>query len=236
MSFLHFDATSAAAAAQEIIFLQNFNCFSSGLQSYAEAQIFGDGGVWCNDGGFDDFQYNWIDPASSATLPGATPYQIMRSNTTGDEPGGPSEGVWTELVTANNLFQPNRVNGGTGYTNGDVVTVVGGDLGTGGFPTQFVLQNVVGGVVPVSLGMTVTGGSNGRYFTAPNGTHSTTTVSYTGGTGTGLTGFTRYEAAASWTLGASYPGSEYCTFNLSIRKGTGPVLATCFVQMEADSG
>jgi len=238
MSFFHFDATTAASASQGIIHLENINCFGSGnpWSATASVEFFGDGEVWCEETGFESFLYNWIDPASSATLPGATPYQIMRSNTVGDEPSGPGEGVWTEILTAQGLALPNTTNGGTGYANGQVVTVVGGDLGTGGFPAQFVTQNVSGGVVPTALGLTTAGGSVGRYFTSPNDVHGTTVVSYTGGTGTGLQSYVQFNAAAQWTLGASYPGNEQCTFTLSIRKGTGAVLATCNVSMEADAG
>jgi len=238
MSFFHFDATTAASASQGIVHLENINVSAAGnpWSAYGQLQFYGDGEAWSDETGFETFLFNWIEPATGAILPGDTPYQLMRSGTVGDEPSGPSDGVWTELITAQGLGLPNTTNGGTGYANGQVVTVVGGDLGTGGFPAQFVTQNVSGGIVPTALGLTTAGGSVGKYFTAPNDAHGTTVVSYTGGTGTGLQSYAQFNPAVSWSVGASYPGREFCTFTLSIRKGTGPVLATCSVSLEADAG
>lgn len=235
MSFMHFD-TTVASGSQVIISLRNiFISESTFPTATVSAHFFGDGEAWGDDGASNFFLYNWIDPADAETLPGTVPWQIMRSNTVGDEPSGPNDGIWTDLITLNTLGLPNTTNGGTGYGNGQTVTVVGGVTGIGGTPTQFITQNVVGGVVPTSQGLTLIGGNPGKYFKGPGDIHGVSTVSYTGGTGTGLESYVSFDASGSWFLGAGYPGSAFCEFTVSIRKGTGPVLATASVELDADA-
>ena len=236
MSFFHFDATTAAAASQIQISLSPI-FISEGTFPTATVSVgfFGDGEVWGDDGASAALLYNWIDPADAATLPGTVPWEISRSAHINDDPGSPNAGVWTQLLTSNDLGLPTATNGGTGYTNGDLVTMVGGDIGTGGFAATFKVQNVVGGVVPASNGLTTAGGGSlGGYFQAPNDAHGLTTVSYTGGTGNGLESYARF-SGIEWGIGAGYPGSAFSEFTVSIRKGSGPVLATTTVELEADA-
>lgn len=81
-----------------------------------------------------------------------------------------------------NFFAPAPVQsyaiaGGAGYTQGDIVTVVGGTVASGYTATQMTLTSVTAGV-PVLASLT----NMGVYTAAPSGT-----LSVTGGTGSGLT-------------------------------------------------
>jgi len=233
MSFMHMEATTAASASQAIVSLQNIFVYSSTWPSaQAGVRFFGDGQAWDDDGAGENFLYNWVDPADATTLPGVIPYQIMRSNTVGDEPGGPNDGVWTEIFTKTTLGLPSATNGGTGYANGQTVTIIGGVTGIDGHAATLLTQNVSGGIVPFSNGLSLT--DAGKYFTAPSGAHGIVIVSYSGGTGSNLEGYANF-SGAEWGLGTGYPNAEYCTFDLSIRKGTGPVLATASVTLDADA-
>jgi len=237
MSFLHFDATTAASASQGIVHLQNINCDGSGnpWQASAIIEFRSDGEVWCDETGFESFLFNWIDPATAATLPGTTPYQIMRSNTVGDEPGGPNDGVWTELFEQNSNGIPVLLNGGTGYSTNDIVTIVGGEPGLGGFAGTMKVTSQIGGIVQAT-GLRLVGGDPGKYFKGPGHPASSSVVTYTGGSGSNLSSYASFQTPAAWSLSANYPGRESCDFTLSIRKGTGPVLATCSVFLNADAG
>jgi hypothetical protein len=235
MSFMHMEATTAASASQAIVSLQNISVHNATWPSAnAGVKFFGDGQAWDDDGGGENFLYNWIDPADETILPGVIPWQIMRSNTVGDEPFGPNEGVWTEIVTSNDLGLPNTTNGGTGYANGQTVSMDqdGAVIGIGGNAATMLTQNVSLGVVPTSLGLAST--DVGKYYIAPNGARSTTVVNYSGGTGSNLASYARFNGI-EWGLGTGYPFAEYCTFDISIRKGTGPVLATASVELDADA-
>ena len=70
-------------------------------------------------------------------------------------------------------------NGGSGYVINDVVTLVGGTLGTGGTATEYKVTAVSGGVVTA---LSMTGGVYGNYQAFP-----TSAAATTGGTGSGLT-------------------------------------------------
>lgn len=236
MSFFHFDATTAASASQGIVHLQNINCFGAGnpWQATAILEFRSDGEVWCDETGFEWHEFDWIEPATAANLPGTTPYQIMRSNTVGVEPGGPGDGVWTELFEQNSNGIPVLLNGGTGYLTNDIVTILGGETGLGGFAGTMKVTNQIGGIVQAT-GLRLVGGDPGKYFKGPGHPASSSVVTYTGGNGSGLSSYASFHPPATWSLGAGYPNSNSCSFTLSIRKGTGPVLATCFVQMEADA-
>ena len=227
------DATTAAAASQAQVSLSNISVYSATWPSAsARTMFYGDGQVWEDDGASDNFLYNWVDPADETILPGVIPYQIMRSNTVGSEPSGPNDGVWTELITKTTLGIPSTTNGGTGYANGQTLTIVGGVLGVDGYAATLLTQNVVGGVIPFSAGLLLQDG--GKYFTAPSGAHGIVIVSYSGGTGAGAQGYADFDGV-EWSLGTGYPFAEYCTFDVSIRKGTGPVLATASVILDADA-
>ncbi len=232
MTFMHMDAVSAASASQAIVSLQNVTVSEFDFPSaVAKIQFFGDGQVWEDNSG-QNFLYFWIDPADSTILPGVDPYQIRRSNTQFDEPSGPNDGVWTEIVTKTSLALPTTLNGGTGYGNGQLLTVLGGVVGIGGNAATFTTQNVAGGVIPFSQGLALT--DAGKYFTAPNGARGLTTVFYSGGTGSGVESYARFDAI-QWTLGAGYPNDAFSVFDVSIRKGTGPVLATAQVTLDVDA-
>ena len=99
MSFLHFDATSAASSVGGVVNLENMSCSDSGFFGASAGIIFFSyGQTWCIEGnGGDTFLYNWIDPVDAT--PGTPVFQMKRNLGTGsDQPSGPAAEVWTDAT------------------------------------------------------------------------------------------------------------------------------------------
>lgn len=225
MTFMHFDATTAAAAPSAIVQLLDANASDSSYPSvYAELTAYSNGQVWNREGNFDSFLFNWFDPQES--LPGVIPYEMRRTNTIGDEPSGPNDDVWTSLVGILNSTLMVVTNGGSAYTLNDILTVDGGAWGTGGSAATVQVTGESGGQVTE-----LTRVDTGAYSTTPPKTGNTTT----GGTGTGVIFSTSWANGITWALGATYPGDNYTTFTVEIRKGSGPVLDTAIWDIQADA-
>lgn len=225
MSFLHFDATSAASAAGGLVNLENMSCDDHG-QFGASAGIvfFSYGQTWCfksNEG--DSFLYNWIDPVEAT--PGSPIYQMKRNFGSGSEqPTGPASEVWTN-ATAFLGFGWTVASGGVNYNIGDTIVWVGGTHGTAVEATV----STVSGTAVTGLSFTNTG----DYGILPLDPISSTT----NGSGTGATfnGNLAFDHRLSWGLGASYGDDESWDGIISIRKGTGPVLDTATIGISADA-
>ena len=96
------------------------------------------------------------------------------------------------------------VSGGTGYTVGDVVTLVGGTVSSGGVVGRYTVTAVSGGAI------TALTRTQGNYVVLP-----TNPVSVTGGTGTGAT-FTvvySFQSASITNAGSGYVEQPTVTFS-----------------------
>lgn len=222
MSFLHFDAITAASDIG-IVALQNLRCDDAAAgATNVSIMIKGDGSVWCTEGAFDSFVYNWIDPTSGNKV--SPLYQIERSNTVGHNPNGPADGVWVEVYSF--LISGWSINsGGSGYLIGDTIEWVGGTHDT---PVQATVSTVSGTTI---TGLTIS--DFGKYGELPTDPIASTT----NGSGINATfnASNNFRDNVDWSFSASYPGTAYVEFDVSIRRGTGSTLSTAHFIMEADS-
>lgn len=226
MSFLHFDAVSAASAAGGLVNLESMSCSDSGaFGAYAEITFYSYGQTWCQENTFGStFLYNWIDPVDAT--PGSPVYQLKRNLGSGTEqPSGPGADVWTN-VTAFLGFGWSVANGGINYSISDTIEWVGGTHAT---PVQATVSAVSGGAI-TALTFTHTG----DYGLLPTDPIASSTLT---GSGSGATfnGNAAFDHRCIWAIGAGYDENEYWDGIISIRKGTGPVLDTATISIEADA-
>jgi len=226
MSFIHFDTTTAASVAGGMVNLENMFCSDAGaFGAVATAIFYSYGQMWCLEGNSGDtFVYNWIDPVDAT--PGNPVYQLKRNTGTGSvTPSGPAAEVWTN-ATAYLGFGWSIVGGGINYNINDTIEWVGGTYDT---PVQATVSSVSGGAI---TGLTFT--HTGDYGILPIDPISSVATS---GSGTGATfnGNAAFDHRCSWTVGAGYGDSEYWDGIISIRKGTGPVLDTATIVIDADA-
>jgi hypothetical protein len=227
MSLMHFDAMTAAAADTAMVNLENIFCSDSGQYgAFAGVTFFSYGEAWCDEGGSDQFLYNWIDPKDATSVPGSPVYQMKRNTGTGSvTPSGPAAEVWTN-VTAFLGFGWSVNFGGTGYLIGDTIEWVGGSYDT---PVQATVATVSGTAI---TGLTFT--HTGDYGILPTDPISSVATSG-GGSGATFNGNSAFDHRVAWGLGAGYGDNEYWDGTISIRKGTGPVLDTATLQIDADA-
>ncbi len=226
MSFLHFDTTTAASALQGTINLENISCSDSGRFGAAATVIYYSyGQVWCDEANFGtSFVHNWADP--NDITPGNPVYQIKRNTGTGSQtPSGPAADVWTN-ATAFLSFGWSVNSGGSGYLIGDTLDWVGGTYDT---PVQATVSTVSGTAI---TGLTFNHtGDYGILPTDPIASVATSGV----GSGATFNGNSAFDPRVTWTIGAGYGDDEYWFGTVSIRKGTGPVLDTATITIDADA-
>ena len=226
MSFIHFDATTAASAEAGMVNLENMICDDNG-QFGASAGIifFSYGETWCIEGNGGDTQlYFWIDPVDAT--PGNPVYQMKRNLGSGSvQPSGPASEVWTD-ATSFLGFGWNVNFGGSGYVTGDTIDWVGGTFET---PVQATVIASGGAVTGISVF-----NNTGNYGLLPTDPIASTATS---GVGTGATfnGNAAFDHRCSWGFSVGYGEDDHWDGIISIRKGTGPVLDTATISIDADA-
>lgn len=208
------DATTAASAIGDNIQLLNQTC--TGLGNIVSIGLRETGKVSCFNG-TSTFPYNWIDPLSDA--PGDPSYQVRRINLLGSTPiFGPLDGVWTKVGLFADIISL-IATAGSGYSVNDKLTPTGGTF------SRAAVYNVdsVGGGGNVTAVSIFDEGSYSQ-VTVPPLSNSPTTVAPPGGSGATITVSIGFHF--NWVLIAGIGPPLSCSFDVQLRKETGPTLRT----------